>query len=102
MSSIFVVSVEFEDWDSQWLITIAHFLTKKGADECKNKWENFFKKSQDIFLKPKDWDPKKDEYYDHPYYVSDDVEYGLPGTERFEWEDSKAYEDLVKIGRAHV
>jgi hypothetical protein len=95
MSSIFVVSVEFEDWDSHWDITIAQFLSKKLAEDCKNKWEKFFKESQNIFLEPDGWNPKLDEYYNHPYYISDDVEYGLPGTERFEWQDSKAYEDLV-------
>ena len=95
MNKIYNVIAHFEDWDSTWFITVGHFTSEEEAENVKNKWETFFIKSEDIFLEPENWNPKDDAYYEHPFYTQDDIEFGLPGTEKFEWRDSKAYEDLV-------
>jgi hypothetical protein len=95
MNSIFTVVAHFEDWDSTWFVNIGHFTSKDEAQSVKSKWETFFIKAEDVFLESENWNPKNDPYYDHPFYTPDEVEFGLPGTQKFEWRDSKAYEDIL-------
>jgi hypothetical protein len=95
MVKIWNVVAHFEDWDSTWFVNVGHFNSKEEAEDIKSKWETFFIKSEDIFLEPENWNPKEDAYYEHPFYTTDEQEYGLPGTQKFDWKDSKSYENLV-------
>ena len=95
MSKIFALIAHFEDWDSSWVVEIGYFTSKKEAEDVKQKWDTFFVNGYDMFYEPDNWNPKDDPYYDHPFYTPDDDEYGLPGTQKFDWIESKAYEDLL-------
>jgi hypothetical protein len=88
MSKIWKVVIEFEDWETNWFELIGLFTSLELAREVKNKWEFAFNSSKNIFNQPKDWDPKKDKNYVHPFYLFDDPEYNLPGSNLFEWQDS--------------
>lgn len=70
MEYIYIVSADFEDFDSSVSHTIGVFGTAEEAEEIKNKWESFFKHSKEkIFSIPRDSngefesDDKEDEYY---------------------------------------
>lgn len=96
MSKIWQVTANFEDWESTWFIIIGYFTKKSESIKIKEKWDGIFSEVLKMFEKPEDWDPKSDEYYHHPYYVEDDVEFGLPGTSTLYWENSREYEKLIE------
>lgn len=95
MSKIWHVIASFEDWDSNWFVTIGHFSDKSNAEKTRDKWDGIFDEILKLLEEPEDWNPRLDEYYDHPYYVEGDSECGLPGTYSLYWTESKQYVDLL-------
>jgi hypothetical protein len=61
---IYKVYAVFEDFESTNFIDIGAFTDKSIAESTKEKWEHFFKISEDLFKEPEGWDPKSDEWYD--------------------------------------
>lgn len=96
MSKIWQVTADFEDWETTWFITIGYFTDKDQAEKIRDKWDGIFSEVLELFDEPEDWDPRQDKYYQHPYYVKGDPEWGLPETSTLYWSDSKQYEELLE------
>lgn len=96
MSKIWQVIANFEDWDSSWFVTIGYFTDKSVAENARDKWDSIFSEVLELLEEPEDWDPRQDEYYQHPYYVKGDAEWGLPKTSTLYWSDSKQFEELLE------
>lgn len=96
MSKIWQVIANFEDWDSSWSVTIGYFTDKSVAENARDKWDGIFSEVLELLEEPEDWNPRQDEYYQHPYYVKGDTEWGLPGTSTLYWSDSKQFEELLE------
>lgn len=97
MAKIWQVVAEFDDWDSNMFVNVGFFSRKTAAESVRKKWEKVFEMARvSLESPPENWDPRQDEYYRHPYYLVDDVEYGLPGTYKFDWRESKLYHDLLE------
>jgi hypothetical protein len=96
MNKIWQVTANFEDWESTWFITIGYFTDKLVAEKTRDKWDGIFDEVLKLLDEPEDWNPRQDEYYQHPYYIEGDQEWGLPGTYTLYWTDSKQYEELLE------
>lgn len=96
MSKIWQVTANFEDWESTWFITIGYFTDIEQAEKTRDKWNGIFDDVLELLEEPEDWNPRQDEYYQHPYYVKGDPEWNLPDTFTLYWTDSKQYEELFE------
>jgi hypothetical protein len=93
MDNIYQVVAQFDDGESISYILIGNFTNLEVANDCKEKWDSFFKHHQILFDKPQDWDFQKDEW-------SKDQTLELPYFDDPQWSDSKEYYSLLaKWGR---
>lgn len=58
MDKVYIVEAHFEDFESSWWLVVGLFNNKLLAEECSNKWSNFFESNQKIFDQPEDFKPK--------------------------------------------
>ncbi len=81
MNNVYIVEANFEDFESSWWVVVGIFNNKELAHSHLDKWKSFFEKNQNIFDRPKDFQPKS--YTD---YGVDDLE---------EWEESEEFYKLI-------
>ena len=82
MSKIYHVFIEFSDS----FLSIGYFSKKGVAKSVKKKWKDFFKSSDGVFKKPKNWNPKKDKWYKQVSGNYDEIS----------WYESHQYDEVLE------
>lgn len=73
VDKVYTVDVFYSDYEGSSSIQVGIFTDKLVAESIKEKWEFFHTMYDHILNEPDNWDPTKDEWYEH--YPNQDMEW---------------------------